>query len=123
MFFEEYINLKIFCNLSHCGVLPVQSFGSHIRPQPHGLGLIQYQLGQEERSLCGRQSRPQLSRDQPSELNNHEGVVEGSSKPVLPVRAPACLHGKVELLMRRVATKEKSGGWESALESEKEKEF
>ncbi len=39
MFFEEYINFKIFCNLSHCGVIPVQSFGSHIRPQPHGLGL------------------------------------------------------------------------------------
>jgi hypothetical protein len=39
MFFEEYINIKNFRNLSHCGVIPVQSFGSHIRPQPHGLGL------------------------------------------------------------------------------------
>jgi hypothetical protein len=39
-FFEEYINFKIFRNLSHCGVIPVRSFGSHIRPQPHGLGLI-----------------------------------------------------------------------------------
>ncbi len=38
-FFEEYLNFKIFCNLSHCGVIPVRSFGSHIRPQPHGLGL------------------------------------------------------------------------------------
>jgi hypothetical protein len=38
-FFEEYINFKIFHNLSHCGVIPVRSFGSHIRPQPHGLGL------------------------------------------------------------------------------------
>ncbi len=38
-FFEEYINFKIFRNLSHCGVIPVRSFGSHIRPQPHGLGL------------------------------------------------------------------------------------
>jgi hypothetical protein len=37
--FEEYINLKIFRNLSRCGVIPVRSFGSHIRPQPHGLGL------------------------------------------------------------------------------------
>ncbi len=37
--FEEYINLKIFRNLSHCGVIPVRSFRSHIRPQPHGLGL------------------------------------------------------------------------------------
>jgi hypothetical protein len=39
-FFEEYIYFKIFRNLSHCGVIPVRSFGSHIRPQPHGLGLI-----------------------------------------------------------------------------------
>jgi hypothetical protein len=39
MFFEEYINIKIFRNLSHCEVIPVRSFGSHIRPQPHGLGL------------------------------------------------------------------------------------
>ncbi len=38
-FFEEYLNFKIFRNLSHCGVIPVRSFGSHIRPQPHGLGL------------------------------------------------------------------------------------
>jgi hypothetical protein len=39
-FFEEYINNKIFRNLSQCGVIPVRSFGSHIRPQPHVLGLI-----------------------------------------------------------------------------------
>jgi hypothetical protein len=38
-FFEEYVNFKIFRNLSHCGVIPVRSFGSHIRSQPHGLGL------------------------------------------------------------------------------------
>ncbi len=38
-FFQEYINFKIFCVLRHCGVIPVQSFGSHICPQPHGLGL------------------------------------------------------------------------------------
>jgi hypothetical protein len=25
--------------LSHCRVIPLQSFGSHKRPQPHGLGL------------------------------------------------------------------------------------
>ncbi len=37
--FEEYINFKIFCFLWHCGVIPVQSFRSHIRPQPPGLGL------------------------------------------------------------------------------------
>jgi hypothetical protein len=38
-FFEEYINSKIFRNLSHCGVIPVRSFGSKIRPQPYGLEL------------------------------------------------------------------------------------
>jgi hypothetical protein len=38
-FFEEYINFKIFRNLSHFGVITVRSFGSHICPQPHGLGL------------------------------------------------------------------------------------
>jgi hypothetical protein len=38
-FFEEYINFKIFRNLGYCGVIPVRSFGSHIRPQPRGLGL------------------------------------------------------------------------------------
>ncbi len=38
-FFEEYINCRIFRNLSHCGVIPVRIFGSHIRPQPQGLGL------------------------------------------------------------------------------------
>ncbi len=39
-FIEEYINFKNFRKLSHCGVIPVRSFGSQIRPQPHGLGLI-----------------------------------------------------------------------------------
>jgi hypothetical protein len=39
MFFEEYINFKIVLYLIHCGAIPVQSFGSHIHPQPHGLGL------------------------------------------------------------------------------------
>ncbi len=39
MFFEEYINFKIFCYLWCCGVIPVQSFGSHICPKPPGLGL------------------------------------------------------------------------------------
>ncbi len=39
-FFVEYLNFKIFGNLSHCGVIPVRSFGSHIRPQLHGLGLM-----------------------------------------------------------------------------------
>ncbi len=33
MFFEEYINFKICHYLSCCGVIPVQSFGSHIRPR------------------------------------------------------------------------------------------
>jgi hypothetical protein len=41
-FFEEYINFKIFHYLSHCGVIPVQSFGSHIRPQLPGLGFNKF---------------------------------------------------------------------------------
>ncbi len=39
-FFKEYTNFEARY-LSHCRVIPLQSFGSHIRPQPHGLGLIQ----------------------------------------------------------------------------------
>ncbi len=38
-FFEEYTNFEAHY-LSHCRGIPLQSFGSHIRPQPHGLGLI-----------------------------------------------------------------------------------
>ena len=37
-FFEEYTNFQAHY-LSHCGVIPLQSIGSHIRPQPLGLGL------------------------------------------------------------------------------------
>jgi hypothetical protein len=37
-FFEEYANFEAHY-LSHCRVIPLQSFGSHIRPQPHELGL------------------------------------------------------------------------------------
>jgi hypothetical protein len=33
IFLGEYINLKKFSYLRHCGVTPVQSFGSHIRPR------------------------------------------------------------------------------------------
>jgi hypothetical protein len=33
--FDEYINFKIFL----CGVVPVQSFGGHICPNPPGIGL------------------------------------------------------------------------------------
>ncbi len=39
MFFEEYINFKIFHYLRYCGVIPVRSFGIHVCPQPSGLGL------------------------------------------------------------------------------------
>jgi hypothetical protein len=35
-FFEEYNNFKIFHYLKHCGVIPVQSFRSHIHPQLPG---------------------------------------------------------------------------------------
>jgi hypothetical protein len=38
-FFEEYTNFQAHY-LSHCRDIPLQSFRSHIRPQPHGLGLI-----------------------------------------------------------------------------------
>ncbi len=38
-FFEKYVNFQNHY-LSHCGVIPVQIFESHIRPQPNGLGLI-----------------------------------------------------------------------------------
>ncbi len=43
-FYEEYINLEMFCYLRRCGDIAVQSFGSHIRPQPPGLGLSKYSL-------------------------------------------------------------------------------
>ncbi len=38
-FFEGNINFKIFQYLRRCGVIPVQGFGSHMHPQPPGLGL------------------------------------------------------------------------------------
>jgi hypothetical protein len=38
-YFEKNVNFQNHC-LSHCGVIPVQSFGSHIHPQLHRLGLI-----------------------------------------------------------------------------------
>jgi hypothetical protein len=39
MFFGEHINFKKFYYLRRCVVIPVQSFGSHIHPQPSRLGL------------------------------------------------------------------------------------
>jgi hypothetical protein len=39
---EEYINFKNFCYLRRCGVIPVQSFGSHIHSQPSGFELKCY---------------------------------------------------------------------------------
>ncbi len=38
MFFEECMNFETHY-FRYCRVIPLQSFGSHIRPQPHGLGL------------------------------------------------------------------------------------
>ncbi len=38
-FFKEYMNFETHY-LSHYRVIPLQSFGSHKLPQPHGLGLI-----------------------------------------------------------------------------------
>ncbi len=39
MFFEEYMNFKLFLYLGHCEAIPLQRFGSHICPQPLRLGL------------------------------------------------------------------------------------
>jgi hypothetical protein len=51
-FFEEYTNFQAHY-LSHCGVIPLQSFGSHLRPQPHGLGLkITFYLPFLQEILC-----------------------------------------------------------------------
>jgi hypothetical protein len=41
-FFEEYTNFEGHY-LSRCRDIPLQSFGNHIRPQPHGLGLTEDQ--------------------------------------------------------------------------------
>ncbi len=46
-FFEECMNFETHY-LSHCRVIPLQSFGSHIRPQPHGLGLTVYSVSVTE---------------------------------------------------------------------------
>jgi hypothetical protein len=50
--FKKYINFKIFRNLRRCGVIPVQSFGSHIRPQPPRLGLKQKLISFNGSILC-----------------------------------------------------------------------
>jgi hypothetical protein len=50
-FFEEYTNLEGHY-LSCCRDIPLQSFGSHIRPQPHGLGLTLLSLASYEDMLC-----------------------------------------------------------------------
>ncbi len=47
MFFEEYTNFEANY-LSRCIDIPLQTFGSYIRPQPHGLGL---KLGSERSQL------------------------------------------------------------------------
>ncbi len=43
-FFEEYTNFEAHY-LSHCRVIPLQSLGSHICPQLHGLGLSWHLIG------------------------------------------------------------------------------
>jgi hypothetical protein len=52
-FFEKYVNFQNHY-LSHCGLIPVQSFGSHIRPQPHGLGLTLTAAGVSKGPLLNR---------------------------------------------------------------------
>ncbi len=42
MFYEDYMNFTFFCYFRQCGVIPIQSFESHIRPQPSGLGITHY---------------------------------------------------------------------------------
>jgi hypothetical protein len=57
-FIEAYTNFKAH-NLSRCRDIPLQRFGSHIRPQPHGLGLNPFPkeiLGENKDSVrkrCG----------------------------------------------------------------------
>ncbi len=41
-FFEEYINFKIFHYFKPWWSYTIQSLGSHIRPQPPGLGLMDF---------------------------------------------------------------------------------
>ncbi len=60
--FEESINFKIFRYLRCCGVIPVHSFGSHIRPQPSGLGLSLLRPWASKISLSPKSSQTLLIR-------------------------------------------------------------
>jgi hypothetical protein len=70
-FFEEYTNFEAHY-LSRFGVISVQSFGSHIRPQPHGLGL---RIGQSAYSQCEicMQGQPVRLHFVRSEMKNFSG--------------------------------------------------
>jgi hypothetical protein len=70
-FSEEYIR--------HCGVIPVQSFGSHIHPQLPGLGLRNYYIDNQSQdshnrtATIGSHDRA-AAKGKPSK-DNHKGMV------------------------------------------------
>ncbi len=51
-FLRNILIFKIFCYFRSCGVMPVQSFGSHICPQPRGLDLKPQQTKNDTRGIC-----------------------------------------------------------------------
>ncbi len=78
--------------LSHCGVIPVQSFGSHILPQPHGLGLI---AGQ-----CSFLNNPVTSR-----------VPHGKLKsPLVSAILRKCSFAVIKLFQTSVSVRGRGGG-------------
>jgi hypothetical protein len=66
-FFEEYMNFETHY-LSHYRVIPLQSFGSHIRPKPHGLGLKG--LGHEIRIVFKWYGLISLGEESPTNIHN-----------------------------------------------------
>jgi hypothetical protein len=67
-FFEECTNFQAHY-LSHCRFIPLQSFGSHIRPQPHGLGLI---LSYSPENFVS----PMVCRNQPRALRSDHALLQ-----------------------------------------------
>jgi hypothetical protein len=71
-FFEEYTNFQAHY-FSHCIVIPLQSFRSHIRPQPHGLGLknIGFIAEEKARSRLHRMTTKKLAQEKVGPLTTH----------------------------------------------------